>query len=528
MARPLTVEQVIERLYEDERLRAELDDAEAKIMLDWAVAEVEAADKQGRPLAPVVDHIRTTSRAINDLVAERGRLDQAHLADRLRALAELPQPRLNRLLRRLLGRSDAVDELLGHIDRLDGPDYLQTLLSLAPSLTRPKTLMVPPSRTGLYLTLTILILGCLLIGTVIYGFLSVRSSRPPIKPGEIIVVPKPDTGRPVPPTLPAPPAAGPGAPVEVYFTSPRYPDRPAERRGGIDERLTQLLLNATRTIDMAIYDLDLANVTAAMLDARRRGVRVRVVTDSDNVQNAAIQQLKTNGVPVVEDRRQAIMHHKFAVIDGSSVWMGSWNFTVNDTYRYNNHGALWHNQPLADNYTAEFEKMFNGKFGSTKPKGIPYPVIMADGIRIETYFASEIDPAPMIVRRIQGAERTITFMAFQFTHDRIGQAMVERSQHGVAVQGIFETVGSDTKYSEYGRLKEMGLDVVTDGNAYLMHHKVIVIDEKTVIFGSFNFSSNAADNNDENCLIVDDPSLARHFLEEYLRLHQLALNPARR
>ncbi|MFN8558328.1 MAG: phospholipase D-like domain-containing protein [Dehalococcoidia bacterium] len=59
-----------------------------------------------------------------------------------------------------------------------------------------------------------------------------------------------------------------------------------------------------------------------------------------------------------------------------------------------------------------------------------------------------------------------------------------------------------------------------------MHHKVIVIDARTVIFGSFNFSQNAARDNDENLLIVDDPAVARRFLEEFCRVYNLAADKA--
>lgn len=366
------------------------------------------------------------------------------------------------------------------------------------------------SRTGLLLLLVLVLFGLLLLGIVTWGYIASRQAGPP-------------------PTLaPVTPAAGVRAPVEVFFTSPRYPDRAEEHRGGLDERLTAFVGGAQRTVDMAIYDLDLPNVTQALIDSHRRGVRVRLVTDTDNLKNEAIGQLKAAGVTVVDDKRSAIMHHKFVVVDGAAVWMGSWNFTLHDTYRYNNNGALWRDRQVAANYAAEFEKLFAGQFGPTKPRPIPNPVIAVNDVRIETYFAAETDPSPAIVKRIQEAQRSITFMAYSFTHDGIGKAMLERGRLGVQVRGIFETTGSNTQFSEFGALKSANLDVLQDGNPYLMHHKVIVIDERTVIFGSFNFSSNAATDNDENCLIVDDPGLARLFLDEYERLRAQALNPPAR
>jgi phosphatidylserine/phosphatidylglycerophosphate/cardiolipin synthase-like enzyme len=48
-----------------------------------------------------------------------------------------------------------------------------------------------------------------------------------------------------------------------------------------------------------------------------------------------------------------------------------------------------------------------------------------------------------------------------------------------------------------------------DGNCYIRHHKVIVIGERTLITGSYNFTARAEGDNDENLVIVDDPALER-------------------
>jgi len=60
----------------------------------------------------------------------------------------------------------------------------------------------------------------------------------------------------------------------------------------------------------------------------------------------------------------------------------------------------------------------------------------------------------------------------------------------------------------------------------VMHHKVFVIDGKTTVFGSFNFSDGADKENNENCLIVDDPAFAATFREETDRMLALARNPS--
>jgi phosphatidylserine/phosphatidylglycerophosphate/cardiolipin synthase-like enzyme len=198
----------------------------------------------------------------------------------------------------------------------------------------------------------------------------------------------------------APPASTSAGPwYELHFTAPVYPDRAETRRGGLDERLVALIDATTKTLDVAIYDFDLPNVAQAMARAKQRGVNVRMVTDTDTVEHrdaavqAAIRIVRDAGVPIVDDQRRAIMHHKFVVSDGVTVLTGSWNFTTGDTYRLNNNMAVLRSPDLAANFATEFEKMFGGrKFGPTKPKDKPHPTVTLSGARVETFFASEEDP----------------------------------------------------------------------------------------------------------------------------------------
>jgi len=69
--------------------------------------------------------------------------------------------------------------------------------------------------------------------------------------------------------------------------------------------------------------------------------------------------------------------------------------------------------------------------------------------------------------------------------------------------------------------------VLQDGNCYILHHKVSIIDERTVITGSYHFTSSAERDNDENLVIVDDPTLARTYLDEFERVYAQAQAPTR-
>jgi len=73
---------------------------------------------------------------------------------------------------------------------------------------------------------------------------------------------------------------------------------------------------------------------------------------------------------------------------------------------------------------------------------------------------------------------------------------------------------------EFENLRRAGLDVKMDGISGLMHHKVIIIDGKTVITGSYNFSASAERSNDENLIIIRSETLAQEFLLEFNKVWQ--------
>jgi phosphatidylserine/phosphatidylglycerophosphate/cardiolipin synthase-like enzyme len=147
--------------------------------------------------------------------------------------------------------------------------------------------------------------------------------------------------------------------------------------------------------------------------------------------------------------------------------------------------------------------------------------LVINGVRVENYFGPETRIAPIITEHINNAQQEIIFMAFSFTHNEMGEAMLARGRAGVTIQGVFELTGSETQFSNFPPLRDANLpniNVRQDGNPRTMHHKVIVIDRELTIFGSFNFSANANDRNDENVVMVHDPVFASYFLEEFTRV----------
>lgn len=312
---------------------------------------------------------------------------------------------------------------------------------------------------------------------------------------------------------------------QIYFTNPSCPPE-EERRRGIDEIIAGDLLQAEQQVDLAAFDLDAPPIVNALITLEEQGAVVRVVTDTDNADQSSIRRLRNAGISVVEDKRSGFMHNKFIVIDGRITWTGSLNYTSNGAYCNNNNAVRLESSRLAQNYRVEMDEMYQDRaFGPTSPQNTPNEALQLDGIRLENYFGPEKELGPIIGTAVAQAQSEILFMAFSFTLEEIGEPMMDRAEAGVHVQGVFETAGAETDFSYYQDMSQAGLpnlEVRLDGNPRLMHHKVIIIDGQTVILGSFNFSGNANNNNDENILIVHDPEFASYFVDEFAAVWQEA------
>jgi phosphatidylserine/phosphatidylglycerophosphate/cardiolipin synthase-like enzyme len=307
---------------------------------------------------------------------------------------------------------------------------------------------------------------------------------------------------------------------ELYFTDPKSP-LAAQLTGGPDGPLAAAIDAARLSVDVAIYSLSLNSVRDALLRAHDRGVRVRVVMESDNLDRADAQRLIDAGIPVLGDRREGLMHNKFVVIDNSEVWTGSMNLTDSGAYEDNNEIMRIRSVKLAEDYVTEFEEMFiDDAFGETIMPATPNRRVTIDGTPIDVYFSPDDQVQSNFLDLVNNAQESIYFMAFSFTADPIGEAVRTRAQDDLIVSGVMDNDQINSNVgTEFDPFKQAGLDVLRDGNPGQMHHKVMIIDESIVIFGSYNFTNNAESRNDENMLVIYNEEIAAQFMQEFQRVY---------
>lgn len=354
---------------------------------------------------------------------------------------------------------------------------------------------------------------------------------PTIVPATIV-----PTSTPRPPTV-APPQAtndtsGTGNTLSwlsIYFTNPTPPD---QINAGIDKIVVAAISRATKSLDVTSFDFTLPSVADALIAAHQRGLRVRVIYDGKNGEQELKQpeivaqyggqpfeKAKAAGIPMVDGgRSNGLMHNKMIIIDGTSLFMGSLNLSYNDTFRNNNNLLLITNPKLIENYQAKFNEGFErGLFGTKALLNSPNPKFLIGTIPVEQYFSPDDKVMSKVVAEVNAAQVSVKFMIFTYTHPDLSAAMIARFKAGVKVEGVIENRGASQ-----GALVPLAcakVPVLVDGNSYTMHHKVIIIDDSTLITGSYNFTQSAETSNDDNVLIIRSKSVVSAYLREYARVY---------
>lgn len=147
--------------------------------------------------------------------------------------------------------------------------------------------------------------------------------------------------------------------------------------------------------------------------------------------------------------------------------------------------------------------------------------IYADGVKtyrpqsVEVYFSPKGGATEAVVSALGNAEKSIHVQAYSFTSAPIAKALVEAHKRGVAVNVILDKSQKTEKYSSADFLAHAGIAVLIDSKHAIAHNKIMIVDGKTVITGSFNFSKAAEESNAENLLVISDMDLAARYLQNW-------------
>lgn len=146
------------------------------------------------------------------------------------------------------------------------------------------------------------------------------------------------------------------------------------------------------------------------------------------------------------------------------------------------------------------------------------PTVQANAL--EVHFSPKGGCTEAIIRELAAAKSSVCVQAYGFTSEPIAKAILNAHKRGVKIETVLDKSNRTAQYSSATFLHNQGINVRIDARHAIAHNKVMILDGRTVITGSFNFTKGAEENNAENLLIIHDcPALAERYLANF-REHQ--------
>ena len=143
----------------------------------------------------------------------------------------------------------------------------------------------------------------------------------------------------------------------------------------------------------------------------------------------------------------------------------------------------------------------------------PKPIIC------ECYFFPNPSNEQRVVNMFRTCKKTLDIAIFTFTRDSIAQAILDAHQRGLKIRCIGDDGNSKVKGSDVRLLASVGIPCKTDNNArFHMHNKMAIIDNSVVITGSFNWTNQAINKNQDNILFIEDKYIANQYTEYFNKI----------
>jgi phosphatidylserine/phosphatidylglycerophosphate/cardiolipin synthase-like enzyme len=307
--------------------------------------------------------------------------------------------------------------------------------------------------------------------------------------------------------------------------------------------ILDFLGDARKSLAIAVQEIDSRPLAQAIIDAKARGVRVRVILEGDYLvephaladpwtgtvggleENRTIYAaLLRSGIDLVTDLNPAIFHQKFVVrdedLDSCAVLTGSTNFTLTDTGKNDgsdpevignnlNHVVILRGRNATKQYLAEFERLRSGTFGDLHERHEERPAeFTLGGMRVKPLFAPQHGPEMEIMKQMLKSASRIDFAMFTFSQSSgIDDTMARLVGPSLTIRGALDRGQGVQSWAATEPLKARGVQLYENApgsGVRKIHHKLMVIDERLTVVGSFNYTEPATLLNDENIVVIGD------------------------
>ena len=333
--------------------------------------------------------------------------------------------------------------------------------------------------------------------------------------------------------------------MQFYYIKARDFKTPSrEVRTEAGKALIEVINKAQKSIDFAFYGLSGQNeILDALINAQKRGVNIRGIVDK-NIENKndysgteySIQKLgenviKTDYKAEIEKLNKIknkeidfkydffkghIMHNKFCIIDDEIVWTGTVNISSTGTGGFNeNNACLIRSKNFAQVFKKEFEQMYVKELFHENKVSLYSKKININDANVEVYFSPNnkiIDT--VILPVVENAQNYIYLSMFLITDRKITKSLIDAHNRGVEIKMIIDAHHAQQAYTKHETLRKAGIKVKVENWAGKMHAKTVIIDDKTVITGSANWTYSAFKHNDENLLVFKNVPNEAKFLKK--------------
>ena len=320
--------------------------------------------------------------------------------------------------------------------------------------------------------------------------------------------------------------------IDVVMTAPFCDVCSAEdktvlqARSPVTQRLVTMIDGAQSSVDIANYTFSVRAIEEAVLRATQRGVTVRLAMDAgQEMGDTAAVRLRAGGVDVRfvagGGTPAGLQHAKFMIVDKLSLATGSNNWSSTGT-SINEESTIAirsvQGDPLLGGFQCHFEAIWNAKPADAGACGTD-----------EVKFSPSSAPIAMIKEEIARGRKSIDVLMHHFVFDDLVKELAKAAERGVKVRVIINAADRmEATGSAWTRLLAAGGTIrYKQTNAalfQLMHHKLMVVDDRVVVNGSGNWSGSAFFKNFENYVRYRDPRIARPYRELFDRLWMWSLS----
>jgi phospholipase D len=124
--------------------------------------------------------------------------------------------------------------------------------------------------------------------------------------------------------------------------------------------------------------------------------------------------------------------------------------------------------------------------------------------------------ARLLAKEIHKAKHNIYVQAFDFTSDIIARSLIDAKRRGVKVEILVDRQSKNSVHSKVADFKKAGIKVLVDRVSGIAHNKVMVLDHKKVVTGSYNFTTGADNRNAENLMLIEDKFVANTYYKNWM------------